>query len=85
MIAREIGDRRGEALASWNLGLRLEAAGDLSRAVALMQFCVDYERDIGHPDAEADAARLARVQQQLESGGETRNGMGQHQAEASGS
>jgi tetratricopeptide (TPR) repeat protein len=63
-IAREIGDRRGEAFTSWNLGLLVEGS-DPARAVELMQVCVDYERDIGHPDAEADAARVEEISRRL--------------------
>ena len=37
------------------------------RAVELMQVCVDYEREIGHPDAEKDAARVAELRRQLDS------------------
>jgi hypothetical protein len=33
--------------------------------VELMQVCVDFERQIGHADAEQDAARLERVRQKL--------------------
>ena len=61
VIAREIGDRSGEALSSWNLGLTYETAGDLRRTAEMMQICVDYERAIGHPDAERDAARLEAI------------------------
>jgi len=64
-IAREIGDRRGEANHCWNLGLAYEKQGDLARAAELMQVCVDYEREIGHPDAEADAARVAEIRARL--------------------
>jgi len=56
-IAREIGDRRGEGNHSWNLGLLYEES-DPARAAELMQVCVDFEREIGHPDAEPDAARV---------------------------
>jgi len=66
-IAREIGDRRGEALSSWSLGLAYEKAGDLERAAEMMQVCVDYERKIGHPDAEKDAARLEAIRAKLKS------------------
>ncbi len=59
-IGREIGDRRGEALTSWNLGLLYEDA-DPARAVELMQTLVDYEREIGHPEAESDAARVEEI------------------------
>ena len=66
VIVREIGDRRGEALGSWNLGDEYAKQGDLSRAIAAMQVCVDYERTIGHPDAEKDAARVDSLRAQLE-------------------
>ena len=56
-IARGIGDRRREANHCWNLGL-LYKDGDPARAAELMQVCVEYEREIGHPDAEADAERV---------------------------
>ena len=32
---------------------------NLARAADRMQVCVDYERAIGHPDADEDAARVA--------------------------
>ena len=54
-IAREIGDRRGEANASWNLGLEYEKAGDLRRAAEMMRICVSFIIEIGYPDAEKDA------------------------------
>jgi len=60
-IVREIGDRQGEAQDCWNMGLAYEELGDYARAADLMQVCVDYERAIGHPDADKDAARLAQV------------------------
>jgi tetratricopeptide (TPR) repeat protein len=58
VIAREIGDRSGEAITCWNLGLGCEKTGDLKRAAEMMQVCVDFECEIGHPDAEKDAAHL---------------------------
>ncbi len=60
-IAQEAGDRRSEALHKWNLGL-LYAESDPAQAVLLMNALVTYEREIGHPDAEADAERLAQIQ-----------------------
>jgi len=56
-IAREIGDRRGEANQCWNLGLLYEDS-DPARTAELMQVRVEYEREIGHPDAEAHAQRV---------------------------
>ena len=61
-------ERRGEANASWNLGLALEKQGELARAVQSMQVCVDYEREFGHPDAEANAAHVQEIRARL--GGE---------------
>jgi hypothetical protein len=60
-VHREIGDRQGEAIASWDLGLAYERLGDLARAASLMQVTVDYERAIGHPDADKHARGLAQV------------------------
>jgi len=57
VIRREIGDRRGEAFDCWNLGLLYEDS-DPARAAELMQVLVEYEREIGHPDAAADAERV---------------------------
>ncbi|HQK14779.1 MAG TPA: tetratricopeptide repeat protein [Anaerolineae bacterium] len=61
VIVREIGDRRGESIASWNLGLAYEKQGRYAEACELMRVTVEFERAIGHPDAEPDAQRLAEV------------------------
>ena len=63
-IARESGDQRGEANHAWNLGMAYEDS-DPARAVELMSICVAYERQIGHPDAETDAARVAEIRARL--------------------
>jgi tetratricopeptide (TPR) repeat protein len=60
-IAQALGNRRDEAFLAWQLGL-LYADTDPARAAALMSVCVAYERDVGHPDAEADAEHVARLQ-----------------------
>jgi len=60
-IAREIGHRQGEAIASWNLGLSYEQLGESERAIAAMQVRVDYERAINHPDAEETAAHVEAI------------------------
>ena len=59
-IARELGHRRDEAFLAWQLGL-LYTETDPARAAELMEICVAYERDIGHPQAEADAEHVARL------------------------
>lgn len=60
IIAQELGDRQDEAFLAWHLGL-LYVDSDPARAVALMSICVAYEREIGHPQAEADAEYVARL------------------------
>jgi hypothetical protein len=64
VICHEIGDRQGEGIHCWNLGLLYEDT-DPARAVELMSVCVAYEHEIGHPDAEADAERVAEIQARL--------------------
>jgi tetratricopeptide (TPR) repeat protein len=64
-IAQEIGDRRGEAIRSWNIGLLYEETNP-AQAVELMSVFVAYEREIGHPNAEADAERVAHIQARLQ-------------------
>ena len=64
-IAREIGDRRGEGNRAWNLGL-LYKESDPAHTVELMSVCVAYEREIGHPDAEAHARRVAEIRARIE-------------------
>jgi tetratricopeptide (TPR) repeat protein len=59
-IAREIGDRQGEGIRAWNLGLLYEK-DDPEKAVALMSIYVEYEEEIGHPDAQADAQQVADI------------------------
>jgi hypothetical protein len=66
VITRAIGDRHGEALGSWNLGLLLAKQGGLAQAGALMQLLVDFEYSIGHADAQAHAAHVAELRQQLQ-------------------
>ncbi len=67
-IRRKIDDRQGEAINSWNLDSIYEEQGDLRRAVQLMQVCVDYERSIGHPDAEKHAALVEKIRRRMTRG-----------------
>lgn len=64
-IFRENGNMAGVARNSWNLGLLYEKQSDLARAMPLMQVWMDFLQQIGHPDVEQDAARLAAVKQKL--------------------
>ena len=59
-MARELGDRRSEAFCAWQLGL-LYVETDPAQAAALMSVCVAYEREVGHPEAEADAEWVTRL------------------------
>jgi tetratricopeptide (TPR) repeat protein len=65
-IVREIGDRHGEANTCWNLGLLYKDI-DPARAVELMEISVAHEREIGHPNAEADAQRVVWIRYRLAS------------------
>ena len=64
-IAREIGDNRGEALCGWDLGVLYEKSNP-ELAVKLMSFRVDYEYEIGHPDADEHAERVAKIKARLQ-------------------
>ncbi|MFO7170998.1 MAG: tetratricopeptide repeat protein, partial [Chloroflexota bacterium] len=64
-IARELGDRRDEGRATWNLGLVYEQQGDLARAVELMQAAVHIKREIGDPGVGDRVAHLERLRQRL--------------------
>jgi tetratricopeptide (TPR) repeat protein len=64
-ISRGISDHQGEAITSWNLGALLAEEGDVARAVELMQVMVDYERQIGHTNAEEHAATLEELRERL--------------------
>jgi tetratricopeptide (TPR) repeat protein len=63
-ISRELGDRRTEAWLAWQLGL-LYVDSDPLQAIPLMSVCVAYEREIGHPQAEADAEYVAGLKARL--------------------
>ena len=65
MIAREIGDRRGEAIASWNLGDEYAKQGELAQAIANMQVMVKYEQELGHPNAEAHAQHVNQLRARM--------------------
>ena len=64
-ITREIGDCGGEANACWNLGLQLVTLERLAEALPLMEVCVRFEQEIGHPDADKDAALVGELRQRL--------------------
>jgi hypothetical protein len=43
------------------LGLLLQRSGQLGRAAEVMQVAVDYEQEIGAPDAAEHAAQVERL------------------------
>lgn len=59
-LARVWDSRQAEACLAWQLGL-LYADTNPALAAELMSTCVAYEREIGHPEAEIDAERVARL------------------------
>lgn len=64
-IARELGDRGGEATSSWNLGNELGKQGNIIRAIPLMQVAVNFERELGHPNADTHAAIVEDLRKRL--------------------
>jgi tetratricopeptide (TPR) repeat protein len=64
-IALEIGDRRGEANACWNLGEALAKLERVAEAIPLMAVCLRFEQEIGHPDAEKHTAQVEELRQRL--------------------
>jgi tetratricopeptide (TPR) repeat protein len=63
--AQELGLKYREASRSWGLGEVYEAMGRYTEAAELMTFCVAWEQETGHADAEKDAARLAEVRAKI--------------------
>ncbi len=57
-IARRLRHRLAEALASWYLGLLHETLGDYNQTAALMRLRVDFERAVGHTEADEHARKL---------------------------
>jgi hypothetical protein len=62
-IAREVGDRQGEGIACWNLGVMLSRLGRNRDAIPLLEVLVAFKREIDHPDAEKDAALVEQIRQ----------------------
>jgi Tfp pilus assembly protein PilF len=65
VIRQEIGDRAGEAVTSWNIGLTYAEQGDLAKAEQHISRAVQLEEEIGHPDLEKDRKGLERVRAKL--------------------
>ncbi len=67
-IAQELDDRQQEAFIAWQLGL-LTTESDPRYAVELLSLCVAYEREIDHPNTEADAAYVAGLKATFDGNG----------------
>jgi tetratricopeptide (TPR) repeat protein len=61
----ELGDRRGQAECAWHLGLLLTGM-DPTRAGQLLAVAVDYEREVGHAQADEHAALVAGMATRLD-------------------
>jgi tetratricopeptide (TPR) repeat protein len=61
-IARELGDKRIEAIADYDCSDIYARIGRLAEAIASMQACVQYEMAIGHPDAPQHTRELEDLQ-----------------------
>ncbi|WP_437813540.1 hypothetical protein [Sorangium sp. So ce1078] len=65
-IACEIGDREGEAASSWNIGIVVEALGNIRRAAGAMRVCVKFIRSIGHTALQHHETYLNRLRAGLD-------------------
>ncbi|MGV2437240.1 MAG UNVERIFIED_CONTAM: tetratricopeptide repeat protein [Anaerolineae bacterium] len=60
-ITHEVGDRLGEAVTYFNMGMTYEKLGDLDRAVEYVERCVAMRPRINHPDLASDRQTLERL------------------------
>ncbi|MCI5177917.1 MAG: tetratricopeptide repeat protein [Candidatus Electrothrix sp. AW3_4] len=61
VIHQKIGDRAGEAVTSWNIGLTYGDMGDLAKAEEHIRLAVEIAEAIGHPYLEEWRKTLVRV------------------------
>ena len=64
-ISKEIGDRRGEAVTSWNIGRTYEDQGDLVEAEQYISRAVQLMEEIGHPSLEKDRKHLEELRAEI--------------------
>jgi short-subunit dehydrogenase len=69
---REVGDRAGEAVTRYNLAMIHRDQGDLGRAIAELEQVVELDRQVSHPDLQADTEMLQQVHQELLNADRTR-------------
>jgi tetratricopeptide (TPR) repeat protein len=63
-IAREIGDRRGEANDLWNMSLALDQLGERAQAIQHAEQALAIFEQIEHPNAAQVRERLASWREQ---------------------
>jgi hypothetical protein len=59
VIAREIGDQRGQGTTLFNMSLALDQLGERQRAIPLAETALDIYEQIEDPNAETARRRLA--------------------------
>ena len=60
-ISQAIGDRSGESVTCFNIGMIYRQFGDLDQAIEYVARTVALDEAIGHPDLESDRAMLERL------------------------
>ena len=64
-IREEVGDRAGESVTRYNIAMIHRAEGRLDNAVAELRQVVALDKQVGHPDLEADTAMLTQLETEL--------------------
>ena len=64
VISREIGDRRSEGIALWNMSLALDQLGDRAQAILDAKDALKIYEQIEHPSAGKVRNRLAEWREQ---------------------
>jgi tetratricopeptide (TPR) repeat protein len=67
-LQRAVGDRGGEAVTCFNIGMVYHQLGDLDQAIAYVERCVELDEQVEHPDLESDRRALEQLKQ-LRAGG----------------
>ena len=68
-LRRAVGDRAGEAVTRYNIGMIHRRAGRLADAVTELEVTVELDRQVQHPDLASDTAMLEQVRAELVSRG----------------
>jgi tetratricopeptide (TPR) repeat protein len=60
-LRRAVGDRGGEAVTCYNMGMIYHQLGDLDQAIAYVERCVELDIQVEHPDLESDRRTLEQL------------------------